>query len=78
MNSYLITFFTHYGAISTKKRLQDISITSQIAPIPRKISSSCGTCLIYESDSPHRELIDMDFEAVYLLENDEYTLLFES
>ncbi len=34
-------------------------------PVPRALSSSCGTCVRYEADSPHAERFVKDLEAVY-------------
>ena len=36
-----------------------------MAPVPRTLSSSCGTCVFYTSDDPHTELMDQDVEGVY-------------
>jgi hypothetical protein len=45
-------------------------------PVPRKLSSSCGTCVRYFSDSPNLEAMDADVEGVYeKTGSDEYALL---
>jgi hypothetical protein len=53
-------------------------IPSKMMPVPRKLSSSCGTCVKFEAQSPEfiggisdRE----DFEALYLADGDEYRKL---
>ena len=37
-----------------------------MAPVPRVLSSSCGTCVRYRADGPMRELLHRDTEALYL------------
>ena len=34
-------------------------------PVPRKLSSSCGTCVRYLAEEPMLEAMDVDVEAVY-------------
>ena len=36
-----------------------------MASVPRKLSSSCGTCVYYEAEEPLLSLMDRDMEAVY-------------
>ena len=50
---------------------------AQMMPVPRKLSSSCGTCVRYHADSPHTEAMDEDVEAVYEVCGGEYRLLME-
>ena len=48
-------------------------------PVPRKLSSSCGTCVRYFSDEPNLDAMDEDVERVYeKIGGDEYTLLMEN
>ena len=47
-------------------------------PVPRKLSSSCGTCVRYLAESPHLSEMDEDVEAVYeKVGSEAYTLLME-
>lgn len=48
-----------------------------MTPVPRKLSSSCGTCVRYEADDSRSELLDTDAEAVYEDTGGEYILLRE-
>ena len=50
MNKYLITFHTHFDAIKYSKFLKSKSIKSKNKPVPRKLSTSCGTCVTFESE----------------------------
>lgn len=74
----VITFYTHHSAQLTNMTLKAQGISSKMAPVPRKLSSSCGSCVIAECDELERRLVDEDFEAVYKAENDSYILLFSN
>ena len=50
-----------------------------MAPVPRALSSSCGTCVCYEADLPMFEAMDGDVERVYRVdEAGQFELLFEN
>ncbi len=77
MNEYLATFHTHLAALKTHRSLSAARITARMAPVPRKISSSCGTCVFYSADDPCYDKLDGDTEAVYALCGDCADLLRE-
>lgn len=41
---YIATFYTHYDAIIFSRQLKAAGVESQLMPVPRALSSSCGTC----------------------------------
>jgi hypothetical protein len=52
MNRYVATFYSHFGALSYYKTLKEQGIMAvKLMPVPRTVSSSCGTCVYYECDS---------------------------
>ena len=51
MAAYIATFFSHFGAIRFHKMLKTQGIEGILMPVPRKVSSSCGTCVSFESDN---------------------------
>ncbi|MBQ6807640.1 MAG: DUF3343 domain-containing protein [Firmicutes bacterium] len=55
MNEYVATFFTHYDALLFQRRAEALSISGQLAPVPRKLSSSCGTCMFFSSTPEQME-----------------------
>ncbi|MCR4772541.1 MAG: DUF3343 domain-containing protein [Oscillospiraceae bacterium] len=65
MSSYVATFYTHLGALITNRNLGTAGLKPRMTPVPRKLSSSCGTCVRYEADVPRFDLMDDDLEAVY-------------
>ena len=50
MNQFIATFYSHFGAIRYKKTCEDMGIIAKVMPVPRSLSSSCGTCVKYESE----------------------------
>lgn len=77
MKEYLATFHTHLAALKTHRNLTKAGLTARMAPVPRKISSSCGTCVFYTAEDPCYELLDADTESVYCLSGEVPELLRE-
>ena len=42
---YIATFFSHFGAIRYKKLCEQAGYAAKTMPVPRALSSSCGTCV---------------------------------
>ncbi len=63
--NYIATFYTHAAALITDRGLKHKKIPSKLAPVPRVLSSSCGTCVMYTAEDPHLSDMDQDVEAVY-------------
>ena len=62
---YVATFHTHFSALISAKKLSEKGVKNRMAPVPRKLSSSCGTCIMYCAEAPCIELLDCDVEGVY-------------
>lgn len=78
MREYIATFHTHLSALMTSRTLTALGVRAQMMPVPRKLSSSCGTCVRYISDNPNLNAMDEDVEGVYeKISNDKYTMLME-
>ena len=79
MTRYTATFHTHLSALLSARALSEAGISARMAPVPRCLSSSCGTCVVYDAEEPHRELLDVDMESVYRQEQSgEYSLLLQN
>ncbi len=52
MNTYIATFYSHFGAIRFRRICQELGWTAKVMPVPRDLSSSCGTCVRYEGALP--------------------------
>ena len=46
------TFFSHFGAMRFKKVCDGTGIPARMMPVPRMLSSSCGTCVRLETGDP--------------------------
>lgn len=62
--NYVATFYTHAAALMTDRAMKMQGIASRLAPVPRELSSSCGTCVRYQADGPCFDLLDRDVEQV--------------
>lgn len=70
---YLATFHTHFSALRTSRSLTEAGIPAKMAPVPRKLSSSCGTCVRYEAPDPCLGRMDRDVECVYREDGGDFT-----
>ena len=76
MKEFIATFHTHLAALMTSRALTSRGVRAQMMPVPRKLSSSCGTCVRYLAEEAHLSAMDEDVEAVYeKIGREEYTLL---
>ena len=76
MKEFIATFHTHLSALMTSRTLTGLGINARMMPVPRKLSSSCGTCVRYLAEDPNLSAMDEDVEAVYeKISKDDYTLL---
>lgn len=78
MQQYIATFHTHLSALLTSRALQSAGCTARMAPVPRILSSSCGTCVRYEAEEAMLSSMDEDVERVYEVKEETYTLLLEN
>lgn len=74
----VITFFTHHSAQITHKTLKGVGIKSKMAPVPRNLSSSCGSCVVVDADELDINLCDDDFEAVYKQDGKEHIKIYSN
>ena len=76
---YIATFYTHLGAMTFQKTLKRLGDdTATMMPVPRALSSSCGTCVRYLAEEPLLDAMDVDVEAVYeVIGQETYPLLME-
>lgn len=48
----IATCFSHFGAIRFLRLCAERGWTARAMPVPRDLSSSCGTCVRYEGECP--------------------------
>lgn len=79
MREYIATFHTHLAALMTCRNLTGRGAKAGMMPVPRKLSSSCGTCVRYHAEEPLLSAMDQDVEGVYeVISREEYVLLTEN
>ena len=64
MTEYIATFHTHLSAMRTQRKLAECGAAARLAPVPRYLSASCGTCVFYRAEEPHLDCMDRDVERV--------------
>ena len=47
-------------------------INAKMAPVPRALSTDCGTCVRYEAACPLAELMHADYDAIYAVKDGSY------
>ena len=53
--TYIATFYSHYGAIQFRKNCEKMKLDAVIMPVPRNLSSSCGTCVRFAAEGEFPE-----------------------
>ena len=78
-NLYIATFFNHFGAIRYKKLCEQYRGRAKLCPVPRSLSSSCGTCVRY-SGTPWElpERIPEEVEQIVRETHEGYEVLFRA
>ena len=67
MNDYIATFHTHLAAIMAHRALSALNISARMMPVPRALSSSCGTCVRYSADDANTQAMGEDCESVFIV-----------
>lgn len=76
---YIATFYSHFGAIRFKKICEQHGDTAKLMPVPRDLSSSCGTCVYFETDIFEKEkYLSEELEQVVSVTEDGYSVLFKA
>ncbi|MGI6031268.1 MAG: DUF3343 domain-containing protein [Eubacteriales bacterium] len=60
---YIATFFSHFGALNFARQLGK---SAQLMPVPRFLSSSCGTCVRFCQEQLQLPPVLDELDAVYL------------
>ena len=76
--TYIATFYHHFGAVRFQRELSKRGIQAKMMPVPRRLSSSCGTCVQFEYDGEIGLMDDTDVEQVFLQQDHGYRLVLEN
>ncbi len=71
MNDFVLTFNTQLDAIIAKKYCEKLNISCKLAPVPRSLSSSCGTCAFIKADNLSL-LSNIQTEEIFISNSGEY------
>jgi len=72
----IATFYSHFGAIRFKRACDKWGWNAQVMPVPRSLSSSCGTCVQYEGDCPEHP--PQEVEQIVACETTGYRTLYRA
>lgn len=78
---YIATFYSHFGAIRFKKICEKKGWQAKIMPVPRDLSSSCGTCVRYETMEEEFSLpisVPEEVEKIVSVDSRGYTVVFQA
>ena len=75
---WIETFFSHFGAMRCKKMCDKTGITAKMMPVPRMLSSSCGTCVRIESEDAERIPRTEESEQIAAEEAGGYRILWKA
>ncbi len=75
---YVATFFSHYDAILFAQALKARGIEAKPMPVPRRISSSCGTGVRFQTDLDVAALSREGLEKIYRCDAEGYALVHEA
>ena len=77
MGDYIATFFSHFGAMSFKKKCEKEGYPATIMPVPRNLSSSCGTCVRFHAESTFPETTE-EVEQIVRVEPQGYVGIYHA
>lgn len=75
--TYIATFSHHFGAVRFQRNLTKQGFSAKMMPVPRRLSSSCGTCVTFEYAGDLAALDQEDVEQVYEAEGHTYRLVLD-
>ncbi len=75
---YIILFFTHSGAIKFERKCKRDSILCELMPVPRALSSNCSISAKIKYNDNINNLINEEIEKIFLTQNNENTMIYES
>ena len=76
---HIATFYSHFGAVRFKRLCDGKQMAAKVMPVPRNLSSSCGTCVRFEGEAPCPSGIwPEEVEQVVAVEEDGYRSLYRA
>ena len=72
----IATFYSHFGAIRFHRSCTLQGIAARMMPVPRDLSSSCGTCVQFEGSCPQEP--PREVEQIVAREKNGYRLVYRA
>lgn len=69
----IATFHNHYGALQFRRRVEGAALR----PVPRSLSSSCGTAAFFYDDF-NVDMADDNTESVYIKRGEKYERIWQN
>lgn len=76
--TYIATFYSHFGAIRYQRLCKQEGYTAITMPVPRNLSSSCGTCVKYDAPEMLMDPNHDEIEQIVLVTYEGYEQLFKA
>lgn len=77
MMKYIAMFYSHYGAIQYRKNCEKMNLEAVVMPVPRDLSSSCGTCVRFEAEGKFPERNE-EVEQIVQIEDSGYVCIYHA
>ena len=74
----IATFYSHFGAMRCKKLCDETGISARMMPVPRTLSSSCGTCVRIEAENSDAVPRTEESEQIALETEEGYRILWKA
>ena len=75
----IATCYSHFGAIRFQQLCSSRNWPARLMPVPRSLSSSCGTCVRYEANGlPDEAEIPGEVEQIVAMEENGYRTLYRA
>jgi hypothetical protein len=75
---FIATFYSHFGAMRCKKECDKAGISARLMPVPRMLSSSCGTCVRIEAERAEDIPRSEESEQIAAEQEGEYRILWKA
>ena len=77
MITYIATFYSHYGAIQFHRNCEAMNLKAEVMPVPRDLSSSCGTCVRFQTEDTFPEKTE-EVEQIVRVEQQGYVGIYHA
>lgn len=77
---YVVLFFSHFGAVRFHRDYKGVFRDAHLMPVPRSLSSSCGTCVAFTAHGDMPEISHELYEIEGIVEKNDtgYTYIYKA